>query len=194
MSKIPARPRPNVRDVPDTVVYPAGVFNVVLVFFAPAFVSVMLGAIVVGLGLEGEEPSFGYGGAALVIAATVACVAGAAAAAVRVRRMRLEVSPEGLRVVNFWSGRSLRWDEIDRVETRAHLALAVAVATVGAAADRDIPVQSLRGVRVRLKDPRASPLGIGVVSLGDPLRDEHLQRALVALRREGEAHGVPVGF
>jgi hypothetical protein len=191
MTTMPARPQPEVQDVRETVVYRASMFNAALVFLAPAFVFVMFGAIIVSLGRGGPEPSFGNGTAALVIGATVAGVACALAAAIRVRRMRLEIGPEGLRVVNFFRGAFLTWDEIAHVETAALWWLEGA-SIVLAAVEQEVP--AVRGVRVRLKDVHAWPLRVSVVNFGDPHRDARLQRALVALRREGEAHGVAVGI
>ena len=131
------------------------------------------------------------GAAAAVVAATALGVALSIAAYARVRRMRLEVGPEGVRIVNFFRASAFaRWHEIASVEPSgpwARTGLAMAVATVA-----DVPDELItgRGIRIRLDDVNSLP--VEVTALTDPNRDAHFQQVLVALRREGAAHDVPV--
>src|SRR5688500_1348346 len=83
--------------------------------FAIAFVALMFGAIVIGEGRREPEPSIGARGTGVTIAALTLAFVCAIAIFVRSRRMRLEVDRDGLRVVNFWSSKSARWDEIERI-------------------------------------------------------------------------------
>jgi hypothetical protein len=191
MSALPPRPEPDAQDVPATVAFrPRGV-NALLALLAPSFLFVMFATIAVALGREGPEPAFGNGTTAVIVAATAAAVALSVAAYVRVRRMRLEVGPGGVRVVNFFGGSAFaRWLDIARVEPSGPWARAGVAMAVAAVADLPDEFMSSRGMRIRLDEAHA--LRVEVTAFTDPRRDARFQRVVVALRREGAAHGVPV--
>jgi hypothetical protein len=191
ISALPPRPEPEPQDVPATVAFRPHGSNALLVLLAPSFVFVLFGAIAVALGREGPEPAFGNGTTAVVVVAAAAAVALSIAAYVRVRRMLLEVGEEGVRIVNFFGGSVFaRWQDIARVEPSgpwARAGLAMAVAAVADVPDEFI---SGRGMRIRLDETHS--LRVEVTAFTDPKRDARFQGVVVALRREGAVHGVPV--
>jgi hypothetical protein len=187
---IPPRPEPEETAVPQEVEYRVGLVNAALLPLAVAFVSIMLGAIAISEGRKGPEPAISSAAALLVAAATVLAVASAIAIFVRSRRMRLEVGPDGLRSVNFWSSRAVRWAEIERIEAASSPGLTAVMTIASALAEQEAP--GARALDVRLKDGGA--VRVGVRNFADPHRSAGFQRILVALRREAAAHEVPIRF
>lgn len=187
---MPPRIEPDQADVPQQADYRVGFVTAALMPLAVAFLPLMFGAIVIGEGRKGPEPAIGSTGTVLVAAAMAASLVVAVAIFVRARRMRLEVGPHGVRVVNFWISRAVRWDEIERIYAARSAGLTATTAVGSAMGGVDIP--DARGLRVALKD--GGEVRVGVRNFADPLRDARFQRILVALRREAAAHGVPTQF
>jgi hypothetical protein len=120
------------------------------------------------------------------------------AVGVRALRMRMDVGPDGLRIVNFWKSHDIPWASAAAVEdARSRLlnTLSIAVATTG----QDVSPSLTHGICVRLKDGRGDPALAprirATVTVGvDPERSARYAALVVALRREAEAHEVPAAL
>jgi len=197
MRQLPPRRLPVAGEVPGVVSFHPRLTGVLILLVAPPLFALLALGIVSEL-RSGPEPAISRTGAAAIFVACGLALTGVVAAGVRALRMRMDVGPDGLRIVNFWKSHDIPWASAAAVEdapSRLLNTLSIAVATTG----QDVSPSLTHGICVRLKDgrgdPALAPLIRSTITVGvDPERSVRYAELVVALRREAEAHEVPAAL
>jgi Bacterial PH domain len=191
MSALPPRPLPEARELPD------------MVRFRPRLNVVQFGAIVpimlvpLYFAILFETMSRGAAVALAVLGGVI--VVGTLIAAVWSGRLAVEVGPEGMRIVNFFNTHEIPWAKAAAVEAAPQrIATALAIGITGAIG-QDVTLSASHPLCVRLRDGETDPvlarrIRATATSNQDPQRSRRYGELVVAVRREAEAHGVPVRF
>jgi hypothetical protein len=198
ISALPPRPLPEAGEVPEivrfrprlNVVRLAAIVPIVLV---PGFVAIVFEAS------SGEAPIISRG-AAMALAAVGGVIAvGTLVAVVWSGRLAVEVRPEGMRIVNFFNTHVIPWADAAAVEAAPQrIATALAIGMAGAIG-QDVTLSASHPLCIRLRDGETEPvlarrIRATATSNQDPQRSRSYGEFVVTLRREAEAHGVPVRF
>jgi Bacterial PH domain len=198
MSALPPRPLPEVRQIPLVVRFRPRLNVLRLASIVPIVLVPMCVAIAFEMS-SGEAAIMSRGGAVAIAVVGGVVMLGTLAAAWRSGRVAVGVGPDGIWIVNFFHTHEIPWGQVAAVEAAPQrIARMLAIGVTGAIG-QDVTLSSSHPLCVCLRNGEADPALVRRIRATasvdqDPERSRSYGELVVALRREAEAHGVPVRF